>query len=193
MELEMLKEKWTEMDSRLTQVELLNKKALQEIVKMKVGNNLRHLQTRATVSLVCNMLVILCLGPIVKSIGILSVESIWTLIIVIGLGFIWQVYRSTFVLKMKMDMPTAELLKYTLKEQRAATIDKFVLLPMVLIGYVMFFFFERGWIIERGKVTEALLLLVAMIVVASFAFVANYRRYNTFLKEISGQIKEIEE
>lgn len=193
MDLDMLKEKWSEMDDRLSKVELLNKQALHELLTVKVNNNLHQLQIRTTIGLFVNLFVIAIMIPVLRDIDVLSAASVWSVFAVMGLGLAWQIYRTVNISKMDISLPTSNLTKMVLREKRAALIDKQIMLPMILLVYVLFFFFERSWIIERGRIVAAIILLLALIAIVTSSYIANYRKYNSFLKEIADQLKELED
>lgn len=193
MELDELKIKWMEMDERLQKMEILNSRALEEVLRLKVMDHLQTLHRKSTVATTAGILLMLCLVPVLWSMPELSFESKLVLTVFLALTLVWQAYRDILLSKADIMMPTSQLMKVVLREKRAAMMDKFVGLPAILLTYLLFFFFERSWIIERGRVVPALILLAVLIFIAVSATLVNLRKYSALLQNIENELKELAE
>lgn len=193
MELEDLKMKWNEMDSRLAKLETVNKQILKELLKQKVSDNFRQIHQRSSIALGAGALVMVVMIPFILALEPFSVASKYTIVGFMLIGFAFFLYRLSLLSHLRITEPTSVLLKYTLLERRAFLIDKYVGLPTILLLYVLVLCFESSWIIERGKMLEAVLMIVAISIVVVCAQVQNNRRYSKMLKEIEEQLKELEQ
>lgn len=191
MELEDLKMKWNEMDSRLAKLETVNKQILKELLKQKVSDNFRQIHQRSSIALGAGALVMVVMIPFILALEPFSVASKYTIVGFMLIGFAFFLYRLSLLSHLRITEPTSVLLKYTLLERRAFLIDKYVGLPTILLLYVLVLCFESSWIIERGKMLEAVLMIVAISIVVVCAQVQNNRRYSKMLKEIEEQLKEL--
>lgn len=193
MELEDLKMKWNEMDSRLAKLETVNKQILKELLKQKVSDNFRQIHQRSSIALGAGALVMVVMIPFILALEPFSVASKYTIVGFMLIGFAFFLYRLSLLSHLRITEPTSVLLKYTLLERRAFLIDKYVGLPTILLLYVLVLCFESSWIIERGKMLEAVLMIVAISIVVVCAQVQNNRRYSKMLKDIEEQLKELEQ
>lgn len=191
MELEDLKMKWNEMDNRLAKLETVNKQILKELLKQKVSDNFRQIHQRSSIALGAGALVMVVMIPFILALEPFSVASKYTIVGFMLIGFAFFLYRLSLLSHLRITEPTSVLLKYTLLERRAFLIDKYVGLPTILLLYVLVLCFESSWIIERGKMLEAVLMIVAISIVVVCAQVQNNRRYSKMLKEIEEQLKEL--
>lgn len=191
MELEELKMKWNEMDNRLAKLETVNKQILKELLKQKVSDNFRQIHQRSSIALGAGALVMVVMIPFILALEPFSVASKYTIVGFMLIGFAFFLYRLSLLSHLRITEPTSVLLKYTLLERRAFLIDKYVGLPTILLLYVLVLCFESSWIIERGKMLEAVLMIVAISIVVVCAQVQNNRRYSKMLKEIEEQLKEL--
>lgn len=192
MELDDLKLKWQEMDSRLANVETLNKQILRDLLKQKVGDNFRQLHLRTSYGLGAGVLVMMIMIPFILNLEPFSVASKYTIVGFLVLSLAFMIYRITLVSHLRITEPTAVLLKYTLLERKAFLVDKFVGMPMVLLLYVLVLCFESSWIIERGKLLEAILMMLLISIAVVYGSVVNNRRYSNLLIEIESQLKELD-
>lgn len=191
MELEDLKMKWNEMDNRLAKLETVNKQILKELLKQKVSDNFRQIHQRSSIALGAGALVMVVMIPFILALEPFSVASKYTIVGFMLIGFAFFLYRLSLLSHLRITEPTSVLLKYTLLERRAFLIDKYVGLPTILLLYVLVLCFESSWIIERGKMLEAVLMIVAISIVVVCAQVQNNRRYSKMLKDIEEQLKEL--
>lgn len=193
MELEDLKMKWNEMDSRLEKLETVNKQILKDLLKQKVSDNFRQIHQRTAYALGAGALVMIVMIPFILTLEPFSVASKYAIVGFMLIGFSFFLYHISLITHLRITEPTSILLKYTLLERRAFLIDKYVGLPTILLLYVLVLCFESSWIIERGKMLEAILMVGIISIVVVCGQVQNNRRYSKMLKEIEEQLKELED
>lgn len=192
MELEELKMKWQEMDSRLAKVEMLNKQILSDLLKRKIDDNFKQLHSRTAYGMGAGLLVMIVMIPVILTLP-LTVASQYAIVAFMAIGFAFFTYRFTLISRLQITEPTGVLLKYMLRERKAFLVDKYVGLPMILVLYVLVICFESSWIIERGKMMEAILMMGVISIVVVYSQVQNNRRYGKLLSDIEQQLKELEQ
>lgn len=198
MELNELKAKWNELDSRLTQVETVNKKAIRELTRLRTASSLTQLKNRShfgvftSVLVSAVMIVFFCRNAEINS--IMSPYSIWAIITYLVIASMYVLYRSTKVSQLNVTMPTTLLIERTNKLRRHFLMESNITYISVLVLYAVVFALEsQRWIIERGRLIPAILLFLALCALVTIAVIGNKRQNKTMFDEIDGNLKELAE
>lgn len=198
MELNELKTKWNELDSRLTQVETVNKKAVRELTRIRTASSLTQLKNRShfgvftSVFVSAVMIVFFCRNAEINS--IMSPYSIWAIITYLVIASMYVLYRSTKVSQLNVTMPTTQLIERTNKLRRHFLMESNITYISVLVLYTVVFALEsQRWIIERGRLIPAILLFLALCALVSIAVIGNKRQNKTMFDEIDGNLMELAE
>lgn len=198
MELNELKAKWNELDSRLTQVETVNKKAIRELTRLRTASSLTQLKNRShfgvftSVLVSAVMIVFFCRNAEINS--IMSPYSIWAIITYLVIASMYVLYRSTKVSQLNVTMPTTQLIERTNKLRRHFLMESNITYISVLVLYAVVFALEsQRWIIERGRLIPAILLFLALCALVSIALIGNKRQNKSMFDEIDNNLKELAE
>lgn len=198
MELNELKAKWNELDSRLTQVETVNKKAVRELTRIRTASSLTQLKNRShfgvftSVFVSAVMIVFFCRNAEINS--IMSPYSIWAIITYLVIASMYVLYRSTKVSQLNVTMPTTQLIERTNKLRRHFLMESNITYISVLVLYAVVFALEsQRWIIERGRLIPAILLFLALCALVTIAVIGNKRQNKTMFDEIDNNLKELAE
>lgn len=198
MELNELKAKWNELDSRLTQVETVNKKAIRELTRLRTASSLTQLKNRShfgvftSVLVSAVMIVFFCRNAEINS--IMSPYSIWAIITYLVIASMYVLYRSTKVSQLNVTMPTTQLIERTNKLRRHFLMESNITYISVLVLYTVVFALEsQRWIIERGRLIPAILLFLALCALVTIAVITNKRQNKTMFDEIDGNLMELAE
>lgn len=198
MELNELKTKWNELDTRLTQVETVNKKAVRELTRIRTASSLTQLKNRShfgvftSVFVSAVMIVFFCRNAEINS--IMSPYSIWAIITYLVIASMYVLYRSTKVSQLNVTMPTTQLIERTNKLRRHFLMESNITYISVLVLYTVVFALEsQRWIIERGRLIPAILLFLALCALVSIAVIGNKRQNKTMFDEIDGNLMELAE
>lgn len=198
MELNELKTKWNELDTRLTQVETVNKKAVRELTRIRTASSLTQLKNRShfgvftSVFVSAVMIVFFCRNAEINS--IMSPYSIWAIITYLVIASMYVLYRSTKVSQLNVTMPTTQLIERTNKLRRHFLMESNITYISVLVLYTVVFALEsQRWIIERGRLIPAILLFLALCALVTIAVIGNKRQNKTMFDEIDGNLKELAE
>ncbi|MDO4211436.1 MAG: hypothetical protein Q4D23_06940 [Bacteroidales bacterium] len=198
MELNELKTKWNELDTRLTQVETVNKKAVRELTRIRTASSLTQLKNRShfgvftSVFVSAVMIVFFCRNAEINS--IMSPYSIWAIITYLVIASMYVLYRSTKVSQLNVTMPTTQLIERTNKLRRHFLMESNITYISVLVLYTVVFALEsQRWIIERGRLIPAILLFLALCALVSIAVIGNKRQNKSMFDEIDNNLKELAE
>lgn len=198
MELNELKTKWNELDTRLTQVETVNKKAVRELTRIRTASSLTQLKNRShfgvftSVFVSAVMIVFFCRNAEINS--IMSPYSIWAIITYLVIASMYVLYRSTKVSQLNVTMPTTQLIERTNKLRRHFLMESNITYISVLVLYAVVFALEsQRWIIERGRLIPAILLFLALCALVSIAVIGNKRQNKSMFDEIDGNLMELAE
>lgn len=198
MELNELKTKWNELDTRLTQVETVNKKAVRELTRIRTASSLTQLKNRShfgvftSVFVSAVMIVFFCRNAEINS--IMSPYSIWAIITYLVIASMYVLYRSTKVSQLNVTMPTTQLIERTNKLRRHFLMESNITYISVLVLYTVVFALEsQRWIIERGRLIPAILLFLALCALVSIAVIGNKRQNKSMFDEIDGNLMELAE
>lgn len=198
MELNELKAKWNELDNRLTQVEIVNKKAVRELTALRTASSLTQLKNKshfgAFTSVFVSIVMIIFFSRNAEINSIMSPYSIWAIITYLVLASMYVLYRSTMVSQLNVTMPTTQLIERTVKLRRHFLKESNVTYISVLILYAVVFAFEcNRWIIERGRLIPAIILFLALCALVTFAVTTNKRQNKSVFDEIESNLKELAE
>lgn len=198
MELNELKTKWNKLDTRLTQVETVNKKAVRELTRIRTASSLTQLKNRShfgvftSVFVSAVMIVFFCRNAEINS--IMSPYSIWAIITYLVIASMYVLYRSTKVSQLNVTMPTTQLIERTNKLRRHFLMESNITYISVLVLYTVVFALEsQRWIIERGRLIPAILLFLALCALVSIAVIGNKRQNKSMFDEIDGNLMELAE
>lgn len=198
MELNELKAKWNELDTRLTQVETVNKKAVRELTRIRTASSLTQLKNRShfgvftSVVVSAVMIVFFCRNAEINS--IMSPYSIWAIITYLVLASMYVLYRSTKVSQLNVTMPTTQLIERTSILRRHFLMESNITYISVLVLYTVVFALEsQRWIIERGRLIPAILLFLALCALVTIAVITNKRQNKSMFDEIDNNLKELAE
>ena len=197
MELEELKLKWNELDSRLAQVETMNAKAVKELVTMRTGGSLANLRNHmwyaalSCVFVTAVMLVFFRRDAEIQQ--IMNPASIQAMLVFLFAGSAYGLFRALTATRMNITDPTGKLIRDTARLKKCLAWENLVLYGSVLVLYAVVFFLERGWIIERGRVIYAILLFAALCALIVFAYFRSRKRRNELLAELESNLRELDE
>lgn len=198
MELNELKAKWNELDTRLSQVETVNKKAVYELTKIRAASSLSQLKTKNGIGIFLTFLVsavmIFFFSHNEEINSIMSPYSITAIITYLVLGSMYVMYRSVKVSQLSVTMPTTQLIERTSKLRRHFLMEQNITYVSILILYAVVFAFECDrWIIARGCLVPALLLFAVLCIFVTFSVFVNKRDNKTMFDEIEGNLRELAE
>lgn len=198
MELNELKAKWNELDSRLTLVETVNKKAVRELTRIRTASSLTQLKNRSHFGVLTSVFVsavmIVFFSRNAEINSIMSPYSIWAIITYLVIASMYVLYRSTKVSQLNVTMPTTQLIERTNKLRRHFLMESNITYISVLVLYTVVFALEnQRWIIERGRLIPAIILFLALCALVSIAVIGNKRQNKTMFDEIDNNLKELAE
>jgi len=195
MELNELKSKWNEIDSRLSNIETTNQNAIHELTSMRTKSSINEFKKNcwygAFALMFVGSIMVYFFGHDEEIMSIMNPYSIKAIIGFLVVACMYEFYRAIRASKLDLTMPTAELMVKANKMRRFVTIESMCNYFVIVALYIIIFFFERSWIIERGRVLQGILLLIALITLASFAFVLRKRRNQKVLDDIASNLKEL--
>lgn len=197
MELTELKAKWNEMDSRLSNIEIINKKAVRELTSIKTASAITQLKNTswygALSTLFVSAIMIYFFGHNEEIRSIMNPNSIMAIIAVLVLGTAYTLYKALRISKLDVSIPTVELMVKTNKMRRFLLIERLSSYFIVVALYIAVFCLEGKWIVERGRVLAAALLLVGLCVIVTIVFIVAKRRDQKMLDDIDKNLKELSE
>lgn len=196
MELSELKAKWNEMDSRLSNLEIINRNVVRELTAMKTASALSELKRSswqgAFTTIIVSAVMTYFFGHNEEIGEIMNPYSIIAIIAVMVIGSIYTLYRALSISKIDVTMPTAELMKRTNKVRRALELENLASYIMVAVLYVVVFALEsQRWIAARGKIIPAIILLIGLCALVTCVFFAAKKRNKAMLDKIDSNLKEL--
>lgn len=193
MELEMLKQKWEQLDQRLAKVEIMNQKAVRELVSMRTQTSFAKLRNNLWYGALSSIFVTAIMLVVLSHNEVLSDYSINSIIGVMLIGSALALYRAAKATTLNVQAPTAQVMKEAMQLKKSLFYENYVTYALVIGLYILVFYFERSWIIERGRVIHAIVLLIAICVFASFSFYVGSKRQKSILEEIENNLQELNE
>lgn len=197
MELNELKSKWNELDSRLAKVETVNNQAVRELMNLRASSafvNLRNklwfeFFTAAFVSIV----MIYVLGHNAEMQQILSSNSIAMMIVWLVLTCMYALFRAVRFGSFDITKPTTQLMKLSSEYKRDYSIRRLASYPLFITFSVLFVFFERGWLIERGRMAYAIVFCILIIIIFGWSFRCELLRQKHLIDEVDKSLAELRE
>lgn len=197
MELNELKAKWNELDARLTQVETVNNQAVRELMNLRASSAFVNLRNKLwfeffTAALVSSIMIYF-LGHNAEMQQVLSSNSIIMMIVWLVLTCAYALYRAVRFGAFDVTKPTTQLMKLSSEYKRDYSLRRLASYPLFIAFTVLFVFFERGWIIERGRMTYAIVFCILLIGIFGFAFRDELRRQKFLIDEVDKSLQELSE
>lgn len=197
MELEVLKQRWNELDNRLSKVETLNQKAVKEAVKVRTSSTIDKLKIKAWAGPVIGMFALaIVLNAVTNNeeMGAIlnpnSVTALWIFsLVVLVYGFIEAALTS----HIQITDPTTKIMKHVTTYKKVKTYSRLASLPIVTGFGALFIFFERGWIIERGRILPVVIFFAVYCLITVYAFIIQKRQDERLLNELDKELKELNE
>lgn len=197
MELNELKTKWNELDTRLTQVETVNNQAVKEITRLRTNSVFTQHRNRLWFEFVIGTVVTAFMLIIFRRESemtrILNPLSIKLLIGWLVLSCIFALYRCMRFGGFDVTKPTTELMKLSNEYKREYSIRRILGYPLYGALLLVFLFFERGWIIERGRVVPVIIWAIVIMGVFVWCMYMELRRQKEAIEEVDSNLKELRE
>ena len=190
-----LKEKWNELDTRLAQVETVNNQAVRELIHLRASSAFINLRNKLwfeflTAAFVCSVMIYF-LGHNAEMQHVLSSYSITMMIVWLVLTCAYALYRAVRFGAFDVMKPTTQLMQLSNEYKRDYSLRRLASYPLFVAFTVLFVFFERGWIIERGRMTYAVVFCVVLIAVFGCAFRGELRRQKQLIDEVDKSLEEL--
>lgn len=197
MELNELKLKWNELDTRLSKVETVNNQALKELMQLRANTAFTNLRNKLwfelLVSFFVSAIMIFFLSHNAEINQILNPYTIIMTITWLVLSTAYAIYRTARFGRFDITKPTVQLMKLSNSYKRDYSIRRLMSYPLFGLFTILFVFFERGWIIERGRVVYAVIWCIATLALFFFSFREELRRQQQLIDEVDRTIKELSE
>lgn len=197
MELEMLKKQWTELNNRLTTVETLNSRAVKEIVKLRTSSSIEKLHRRnwimfsATLFVVIIVMVGILNNPEITS--VMNPNSTTTLLIFLLLTLIVFLYEVTLASKISITDATSKIMENMMKYKKMVIYHRLISAPITALIGGLIIFFEREWIIEKGRLILAILLFIVYCLIVYLKYRSLKREQDSMIQEIESNLNELNE
>lgn len=197
MELNELKLKWNELDTRLSKVETVNNQALKELMQLRANTAFTNLRNKLwfelLVSFFVSAIMIFFLSHNAEINQVLNPYTIIMTITWLVLSTAYAIYRTARFGSFDITKPTVQLMKLSNNYKRDYSIRRLMSYPLFGLFTILFVFFERGWIIERGRVVYAVIWCIAILALFFFSFREELRRQQQLIDEVDRTIKELSE
>lgn len=197
MELNELKQKWNELDARLSKVETVNNQAVCELMNLRASSafiNLRNkLWFEFFIAALVSSIMTYVLGHSVEMQQVLSSNSITMMIVWLVFTSAYALYRAVRFGSFNVTKPTTQLMKLSSEYKRDYSLRRLASYPLFVAFVVLFVFFERGWIIERGKMTYAIVFCILLVCIFGLGFRSELRRQKKLIDDVDKSLKELSE
>lgn len=197
MELNELKTKWNELDNRLTQVETVNNQAVKELTRLRSNSVFAQHRNRLwfefVICTIVTAFMLLTFRRESEMTHILNPLSIKMLIGWLVLSCIYALYRCVCFGGFDITKPTTELMKLSNQYKREYSIRRLLNYPLFGALLLLFLFFERGWIIDRGRIVPVIIWAIVIMVVFVFSIRVELRRQKKSIEEVDNNLKELAE
>lgn len=197
MELNELKAKWNELDARLAKVETVNNQSVRELMNLRASSAFTNLRNKLwfeffTAAFVSTIMIYV-LGHNVEMQQILSSNSITMMIVWLVLTSAYALFRAVRFGSFDVTKPTTQLMKISAEYKRDYSIRRLASYPLFIAFTMLFVFFERGWIIERGRMTYAIVFCILLIAIFGCSFRGELRRQKHLIDEVDKSLQELRE
>lgn len=197
MELNELKAKWNELDARLAKVETVNNQSVRELMNLRASSAFTNLRNKLwfeffTAAFVSTIMIYV-LGHNAEMQQILSSNSITMMIVWLVLTSAYALFRAVRFGSFDVTKPTTQLMKISAEYKRDYSIRRLASYPLFIAFTVLFVFFERGWIIERGRMTYAIVFCILLIAIFGWSFRGELRRQKHLIDEVDKSLQELRE
>lgn len=197
MELNELKAKWNELDNRLTQVETVNNQAVKELTRLRTNSVFTQHRDRLWLEFIIATIVTVFMLIIFRRESemtqILNPLSIKMIIAWLVLTCIYALYRCMRFGGFDITKPTTELMKLSNHYKREYSIRRILSYPLYAAFLLVFLFFERGWIIERGRIVPVIIWAIVIMAFFIWSMTLELRRQKKSIEEVDNNLKELAE
>lgn len=197
MELEMLKKQWTELNNRLTTVETLNSRAIKEIVKLRTSSSIEKLHRRNWImfSMTLFVVIIVMVGILKNSeiTSIMNPKSMTTLLIFLILTLMVFLYEITLASKINIMDPTSKIMKNMMTYKKMVIYHRLIAAPLTALIGALIIFFEREWIIERGRIIPVIIFFIIYCLIIYIKYRSLKREQDSMIQEIESNLNELNE
>lgn len=192
MNLEMLQQKWNEMDSRLSQVETVNKTVVTDVIRLKTRDTLTTAMFRSILNTFIGVFVFIMVVPALKDSPISSL-SLWTLMVTLILISMYSLAEVGIFAKCRITDSYSKLLNMTMQYKRLALFrPRFGSLLMCLVS-VLVCYGESSWMIEKGVMLYGVLICSAVFVMGIISYFVDKKKCQKQIDEIEQSMKELKE
>lgn len=192
MELEMLKQKWNEMDARLSKVETVNRKTVQELIRTRTRSTIDHLLRNESWGLTCSIFIPLIIG---WALSHEPVVNFWTIVLLAACVYAYipfQARRVSLLSQYRISDPTTNLMSIVLKYRKTINIERLMTIPVTIVLSYGLILTEHEWTFLPDKLWKCLLLMTFLCVVVILSQRNAIQRNLNVLEEIEESLKEIE-
>ena len=197
MELNELKAKWNELDTRLTQVETVNNQAVKELTRLRTNSVFTQHRIRLwfefVIATIVTTFMLLTFRRESEMTHILNPLSIQMLIGWLVLTCIYALYRCIRFGGFDITKPTTELMKLSNQYKREYSIRRILGYPLFGALLLAFLFFERSWIIERGRIVPVIIWAICIMAFFIWSMTLELRRQKKSIEEVDNNLKELAE
>lgn len=197
MELNELKAKWNELDTRLSQVETVNNQAVKELTRLRTNTFFTQHRNRLCfeflISTIVTAFILIVFRRESEMTQILNPYSIIMIIGLLVLTCIYALYRCIRFGGFDVTKPTTELMKLSNQYKREYSIRRILGYPLYGTFLLVFLFFERGWIIERGRIVPVIIWAVCIMAIFVWSMYVELRRQKKSIEEVDSNLKELSE
>lgn len=197
MELNELKAKWNELDERLAKVETVNNQAVRELMTLRASSAFGNLRNKLwfefIIAALVSSIMIYFLGHSIEMQTVLNSNSIVMMIAWLVLTSAYALFRAVRFGSFNVTKPTTHLMKLSAEYKRDYSIRRLASYPLFIAFTVLFVFFERGWIIERGRMTYAIVFCILLIGIFGWAFREELCRQKHLIDEVDKSLQELRE
>ena len=193
MELEMLKQKWNEMDTRITNVETVNRKTVTELIRTRTRSTVDQMLRTESWGLTASVFIPLIVG---WGLSHEPVISFWTIVLIVACAYLYlpfQARRVSLLSKYRINDTTTSLMDIVLKYRKTLNFERLMTVPVTIILSYGIILTEHEWTFLPDKLWKCLLLMTFLCVVVIFSQRNAIKRNLTALDEIEESLKELKE
>lgn len=193
MELEMLKQKWNEMDTRITNVETVNRKTVTELIRTRTRSTVDQMLRTESWGLTASVFIPLIVG---WGLSHEPVISFWTIVLIVACIYLYlpfQARRVSLLSKYRINDTTTSLMDIVLKYRKTLNFERLMTVPVTIILSYGIILTEHEWTFLPDKLWKCLLLMTFLCVVVIFSQRNAIKRNLTALDEIEESLKELKE
>lgn len=191
MELEMLKQEWSNLDARLSKIEEMNRKTVKELIANRTRTAVDKLLRNDIWQFLCCIFVPMLVVAGLRRGNVFTDVSYCAIVAMCMSGLPTTIYRMSQLFHYNITSATTDMYALVLRYRRAMAVESILFVPVCLIGSIVIGYSERAWMFADGRSTRVIVFFVVYLIVMAFAARMGFRRCNEILKEVENGIEEL--